>query len=351
MQCMRRFYGKHQLWVKLGGVLSFLVVVASLYFFVLSGNASTGAALQTTPQQIGSGLTPTNPVLPTIPTAPPASPTPPLLPPLYSVKIHPNVGYAGLAAFDRQLDICTPVGAGSPRPGVLLIHDIGVPIEDKSVYTSLCSLLASQGFVAAAVNFRKYPNLWPDQLEDTQLAVRWLRANAGQYNLDPSRLCAWGDSMGAYLSVFLGVLGSNYPGDESALLPNQSSRVSCVVDDFGFVDLPALPNTSFWQSAFGFQFGESTPGVPLVTPAMLHNASPIFYVNSQSAPMYILHGTLDEVVPITQSQELLGALQQAGVFASYSTYPGGHGFSQLSPQQVNAIKLKIISYLVNEEGP
>ncbi len=267
------------------------------------------------------------------------------------MAVHLNLSYGGLDVQNEDLDLCTPVGAPGLRPGVILIHDIGSQIEDKSVYSSLCSLLASQGFVAAAINFRKYPKVWPDQLEDAQLAVRWLRAKAGQYNLDPARLCAWGDSAGAYLSVFLGALGTRYPGDEATLLSNQSPKVSCVVDDFGFVDLTTLPNSAFWQGAFGFLFGQNASGQPLVTPAILHNASPIFSVNSQSAPTYILHGTLDTTVPLTQSQELQRALQQAQVPVSYHTYPGGHSFSQLSPQQLNAVKRQIISYLTAQEHP
>ncbi len=352
MRVLQKFYLKRQTGVKVGGVLAFLVAVASLYVFGISGllsNGSSGTTLQTTPLQFGNGLSPITTVA--IPTLPPASPTPPLLPPRYQVVVHSDLNYRGLGALDEDLDLCAPVGAPGLRPGVILIHDIGVAVADKSVYASLCSLLASQGFVAAAINFRKYPDVWPDQLEDAQLAVRWLRANAGQYALDPGRLCAWGDSAGGYLSVFLGVLGTKYPGDEATLLANQSPKVSCVVDDFGFVDLTTLPKTSFWESAFGFQFGQNTPGVPLVTPTTLHDASPIFDVDSASAPMYILHGKLDEEVPISQSQELQRALQQAQVPVSYNTYAGGHSFSELSQPQINAIRIQIIAYLTAQEAP
>ncbi len=357
MQFFRRFNRQHEVLVKLGGALGFLVVVASLYFFVLSGmnpgNASAGAPLQTTPLQFGSGSSPVSTAaIPTFPTEPPASPTPPLLPPRYQVSRQYNLNYGEVGTVDERLDLCMPVGAAGPRPGVVLIHDQGAAnISDKSVYASLCSLLASQGFVAVAVNFRSYPNVWPDNLEDVQLAVRWLRANADKYHLDPARVCAWGDSLGGFLSVFLGVLGTIYPGDEAYFLTGQSPRVSCVVDDFGFVDLTTLPDDAFWQSALGFEFGQDTPGVPLVTPEKLHEASPIFYVDSQSAPMLIVHGTLDTVVPITQSEELQQALQRAQVPVSYMTYPGGHSFSELSQQQINAITLKIISYLTTQEQP
>ncbi|HEY7349580.1 MAG TPA: alpha/beta hydrolase [Ktedonobacterales bacterium] len=356
MQMFRSFYRQHQISVKLGGFLGFIVVIASLYFFVLSGsifgNAAADATGQGSPTQIGPENSPiSTAALPTLPPEPSPSPIPPLLPPRYHVTMHPNLAYATSGAVDRRLDLCEPVGAPGLRPGVILIHDIGTKVEDKSVYTSLCSLLASQGFVAAAINYRKYPNVWPAQLEDAQLSVRWLRANAGKYKLDPTRLCSWGDSAGAHLAVFLGVLGTSYPGDESGLLSNQSPRVSCVVDDFGYVDLTTLPNTAFWQGAFGFMFGQDADGKSVATPALLHKASPIFYVDAQSAPMLLVHGALDVVVSPGQSRELQQKLQQATVPVSYMSYAGGHDFSGVAPQQLNAIKRQIISYLTAQEHP
>jgi acetyl esterase/lipase len=349
MRFFRSLYRKHEMSVKIGGFLAFIVVVASLYFFVfsgfISGNAFSGIALQGTPRQFGGGTSSISPV--TFPTLPPATPTPPLLPPRYQVAIHPNIAYYSLSALDRRLDLCTPIGAPGTRPGVILIHDTGIPVEDKKVEAPLCSLLASQGFVAIAINFRRFPNVWPDQLVDAQLAVRWLRAHASQYSLDPARLCAMGDSAGGHLAVFLGVLGTNFAGDEAGLLTNQSPKVSCVVDDFGFVDLQRLPNTPFWQGAFGFMFGQKTPP----TPAMLYQASPVFYVTSRSAPMLIVHGVLDQTVPPSQSRELQQALQQAAVPVTYISYPGGHGFSQLTAQQYKAVQLQIISYLTTREHP
>lgn len=348
MYWFRERYRRHEVWMKLAGAFGFIVIVASLYVFAfagLGGGSASGTALQITPTQSGGGVSPVATLtFPALPTEPPASPTPPLLPPRYQVVVHANLAYKPDSLVQR-LDLCTPVGVPGPRPAVLLIHDIGVQVEDKVEYASFCTLLASQGFVAAAMNMRKYPNLWPDQLEDVQLAVRWLRANASQYRLDPARVCALGDSAGGHLAVFLGVLGTIYPGDEASLLTNQSPRVSCVVDEFGFVDLTTLPNNAFWEGALGFMFG--TNGAK--NPATLHSASPIFFVNTQSAPTLIIHGTLDQIVPPAQSQELQRALQNAHVPVSYIPYTGGHSFSQVGTQRINAIKLQIIAYLAAQE--
>ncbi len=352
MRWVRRLYHRYELWAKLSGVLVFLVVIASLYFFVLAGpKLGSGLALaQSTPSPMATA-TSTPPDLPTITVAPRPSPTPtpPLLPARYQVEEQTNLNYNASDSLDDRFDICSPVGAPGPRPGVLLVHDIGTQVEDKVVYAGLCSLLASQGFVAVAINFRKYPNVWPDQLEDAQLAERYLRAHASAYDLDPARLCALGSSAGGHLALLLGMLGTNYPGDRATLLTAESPRVSCVVDEFGMVDLARLDqNPTFWQAAFDFLFGV---GAVEANPTLLIQASPIHYVSAQAAPTLIVQGALDTVVPPDQSQELQQALQRDNVPVSYLSYVGQHNFDGMTPQQVNAITVQIIAYLTNREHP
>src|ERR1051326_464870 len=113
MQFFRRLNHQQEMWVKLGGAIGFVVVIASLYFFLLSGmlsgNAATGATLQTTPLQFAGGTSPTSTVGSTpISPVPPVSPTPPLLPPRYQVTTHLNLNYRSAGALDQQLDLCEP---------------------------------------------------------------------------------------------------------------------------------------------------------------------------------------------------------------------------------------------------
>ena len=96
--------------------------------------------------------------------------------------------------------------------------------------------------MAAEVNYRlgdkaQAETWWPAQLSDVQLAVRYLRAHADTIGLDPKRLCAWGGSAGGHLSVFLGVKDAVVPDVLAKLYPDELPKVSCVVDDFGPVDL------------------------------------------------------------------------------------------------------------------
>jgi acetyl esterase/lipase len=200
--------------------------------------------------------------------------------------------------------------------------------------------------VAVAVNYRLAPTWrWPAQLVDAQLAVRWLRANARKYNVDTQHVCSLGDSSGGHLAVFLGVLKTITPGDEAALFADQSAAVSCVVDEFGPVDLMALESSPNWAGLFDVLFGSEALKSH---PELLKQASPLTYVSPMSAPMLIIQGTADVTVPVSQSVALEQALLKAPVPVQYVTYPGGHEFSGLSEQDKQALDAQRLDFLVME---
>lgn len=265
----------------------------------------------------------------------------------YIVDVRSNVAYGPYA--DESLDLCTPHGATVARPGVLLIHGGAWSTGDKSLYEDFCRQLAEHGFVAATMNYRLAPaSPWPDQLVDAQLAVRWLRASAGQIALDPARLCAYGDSAGGQLAVYLGSDAAIHPGDEAALHANQSPMVSCVVDAFGPVDLTLQGASGEQQSILQTLFGGATLASD---PAAYRDASPLFLVSPKSAPTLIIQGTQDTLVPPSQSQALQAALQSDRVFAQYISYDGDHAFGGLSNQQIDDIILQVAIFLTEQERP
>ncbi len=266
-------------------------------------------------------------------------------PPKYAEQTRDNLAYGSFAA--ETLDLCTPIGATTPRPGVIFIHGGGWSTGDKLAYDSACATLAKYGFVAATINYRLAPaNVWPAQIEDAQLAVRWLRAHAATYNLDPQRLCAWGDSAGAHLAVYLGVSDTIHPGDQQTLDANLSPHVTCVVDDYGPVNLTNI-HTPVADQALPLLFGATYQQAP----ARYRDGSPLFLVSPQSAPMLIVQGAQDVTVPPAQSLALQAALQRNHVPVQYVSYNGGHGFSGLTQSQTNSILITIFKYLVAHEHP
>jgi acetyl esterase/lipase len=344
-----RLYHAHETLAKVSGVVIFLVVVASLYVAVLRPPPVTSVAVSATP-------TPTPSPSPTTisPTATPQTPVvvPTAAPPIplgqYKVQAQSNVPYGSPVNLSERLDLCLPVGAAGLRPGVVLIHGDGFTNGDKSEYDPLCLAYASYGFVVTTIDYRLAPqSLWPAPLVDAQLAVRWLRANASKYHLDPQRLCAQGDSAGASLALFLGALTSNHPGDKASLFSNQSPHVSCVVDLFAPVDLSLLTTNAIWQGIFPQMFGPGNQNSSI----LLHDASPIFAINAQSVSTLIIQGALDTVVPPGQSKALQTKLQSFHVPVSYISYPGGHGLSGLSAKQIQALTLQALSFLTAHENP
>jgi acetyl esterase/lipase len=265
----------------------------------------------------------------------------------YHVITRLNVAYGPLP--DEVLDLCVPQDPATARPGILIIHGGGWVGGDKGFFDQFCSSLAVHGFVAATINYRLAPKYtWPAQLVDAQLAVRWLRSQANQLMLDPTRICGYGRSAGGQLAVFLGTLSSIHAGDEAGLLANEAPNVSCVVDLFGPTDLAHMLNTDYQRTLVQTLLGDATPGQ---NSAIYHDASPIFDVSSQSAPMLIVQGTDDTIVPPGQSWELEEKLALLHVPVQFISYEGGHSFGGLDLHKLNAIQDQIFAYLVAQEHP
>jgi acetyl esterase/lipase len=274
-----------------------------------------------------------------------------LFTPRYNTQLRGDVAY-GSAPLET-LDLCQPVGAPAPLLGLVLIHGGSSTVGDKraefdvqgDTLLDLCMGLASQGFVVASINYRlAHADPWPAQIEDAQLAVRWLRAHNDALHLDGRRLCAVGLSSGAYLAVFLGALTATQPGDRATELADQSSQPSCVADFYGPVDLATWYTSSpESQPEIRDLLHQSTPQSD---PALYRAASPLFAISSASAPMVIVQGTNDTTVPEAQSRALEQALRQRQVDVQYISYTGEHVFAGLGSDQVRAILRQVVAFIV-----
>lgn len=239
-----------------------------------------------------------------------------------------GVVYCTTAGVPLTMDIYRPISVGtSPMPAVLYVHGGGWEHGSASlggINASIEQMLTQRGIVVAAVNYRLAPQyLWPAQIDDVKCAVRYLRANADQYGIDPTRIGAWGGSAGGHLVSMLGTAGPSSGFDTGQYL-QQSSGLEAVVDMFGPADLTAggwgPSATSVIQQVFGAAPGQDN--------SVLAHASPVTYVQPNDPPFLIFHGTGDAVVPLAQSQELASRLQAAGVSATLvMVQNGGHGFA------------------------
>jgi acetyl esterase/lipase len=273
---------------------------------------------------------------------PPISPTPPAAAnsePAGSVSIQEDIEYGTQGGEELLLDLYQPTGAASkPRPAVVMIHGGSWMSLDKSTMRPMGNFLVRSGFVAVSINYRLLDgskNRWPAQLDDAQRAVRWLRANAAKYNLDPNHIGVFGHSAGAQLAALLGMEDARDNSD--AALAKYSSRVQAVVDVSGPSDFLTNRDAD-GDTALALLFGGDYTKLPEVW----RSASPVFHVEKSNAPFLIVHGISDPEVPIAQAQELYDKLQQAGVPVIFIKLDDGHTFR--TPESRRRLAMETLTF-------
>src|SRR5579863_4756005 len=149
-----------------------------------------------------------------------------------------GIEYARVDNQGLELDLARPKDPTGKTPAILCIHGGGFRAGKREGWDARCRLLAEHGYAAATVTYRLAPKSpFPAAVEDVKAAVRWLRANAEKYALDPDRIGVVGDSAGGHLAQFLGVTGGVSQFEGSGGNPGLSSKVSCVVSYYGPCDL------------------------------------------------------------------------------------------------------------------
>ncbi len=226
------------------------------------------------------------------------------------------------------MDLYLPANTTGATPAVLYMHGGGWTKGSKSSGVGLDFIpeLVTRGSLVAAIDYRLAPEYqFPAQIEDGMCAVRFLRAHAADYNLDPDRIGAIGGSAGGHLVALLGTMAdASAPFSQtSGGWDGVSSRVQAVVDLFGPSDLGAMLQDAPSRQTAQQVFGTSDPNS-----AVLAQASPVSYISPDDPPFLILHGEKDTLVPPSQSQELYDKLQAAGVPATLVLVKNaGHGLA------------------------
>lgn len=255
-----------------------------------------------------------------------------------------DLAYGPLPA--QQGDLYTPSEPHGRKPAVLVIHGGGWVEGSRQSDAGLARLIASHGLVVFNIDYRLANQAdpatrWPAQLADAQLAVRFLRAQADALGIDPARIGAIGDSAGAQLAVFLGVLPRTVDSPEAALNAGERPDVMAVVDQFGPMDLPGMGSYAAGSIAALF-------GVAMPSGAALLTTSPLPSIGRHSAPIYILHGEADEVVPFQQSRQLADTLKAADVSVTLVPYAGGHEYKGVDPDEIARLQTEAVAWLVKQ---
>ncbi len=230
-----------------------------------------------------------------------------------------DVVYGKGGDIDLKMDIYRPAAKESSgaAPCAVYIHGGGWEKGDKTSggwFANIAGELLARGYVVAAVDYRLGPQYkWPAYINDCKCAVRFLRANATKYNIDPARIGTWGSSAGGHLVALLGTADASAKLEGDGGYPDQSSRVQAVVDFFGPADMTRLTGNEKIRNLFGDQ-------------ANLKQASPVTYISKDDPPFLIIQGDKDPLVNPEQSKLLEKQLKAAGVSATLVMVKNGvHG--------------------------
>ena len=231
-------------------------------------------------------------------------------------------GWLGRTTRDLRLSVMRPLGATEPLPCLLWLCGGGWMDCDPNVHRA--------GYVVASAEYRdsnKAP--FPAPLEDAKAAVRYLRANAARWGIDPSRIAAAGESAGGHQASLLGLTGGIERFDVGSHL-DQSSRVQAVVDYYGVVS-PLTAKRDNASHAFDYVYRNLLGAEPEDAPELGAAANPEEYIACACTdgdagtgtgagmgcpPFLILQGTSDAVVPPADSARFYERLEAAGVDAT-----------------------------------
>jgi len=238
------------------------------------------------------------------------------------VAFRRDIEYGRVGDEPLLLDLSMPKDASGELPAVVVIHGGGWRTGDRRDHDDLTWRLAQQGFVAATVGYRLCPaHIFPAQVQDVQCAVRFLRAHAADYHVDPARIGAVGFSAGAHLALMLGVLDAGDGAEATGGSPGEDAKVQAVVSFFGPTDLE-LPATDATRPLLADFLG----GPLDERRDAYHRASPLSYLDGGDAPMLLLQGTDDPLVPPIHATRMADAMQAAGVAGRVELLVGrGHG--------------------------
>ena len=254
------------------------------------------------------------------------------------ISVVPDLSYGIASGVTLRLDICMPTAgahtAASSRPAIVAIHGGSWMTGDKSeaAWRGICEWLASSGYVVASLDYRLAPTYhYPDEINDVESAVEWLRApiQAKRFDIDPTLIGAFGGSAGGDLAALLGTAGRG-PLD-------RGHRVAAVAELSGPADLTVNGAEAPLIKDHVLSYLGCTT---FVSCPQAVRASPADNVDSSDPPFFIGHSA-DELIPLSQSLNFVARLKAAHVRVTFVTMPGTlHSIAMLTP----ALRTQIVDF-------
>lgn len=224
-----------------------------------------------------------------------------------------------VGGIEIKMDIFRPenLEKSKPLPGILFIHGGGWLGMSRKDIRHLAMGMAQRGYVTASADYRLAGEAkYPAAVQDCVCALKWFRAHAKEYHVDPENIGVMGNSAGAHLALMVAYAGDE-PPFQSPCAHEAATGVKAVVQLYGPTDL-AGRHVAQLQEALVLFLGKSLQEAP----ERYAEASPLTYVTSDSPPTLIMHGTTDELVPVEQADLLAERLKETGVPYIYDRIQG-----------------------------
>lgn len=245
---------------------------------------------------------------------------------------------------DLTMHIVLPKNAAeSRRPAYVWIHGGGWQGGKKDGGVGKVMPMVREGFVGATIEYRLTGEApFPAQIEDCKCAIRYLRAHAEKYNIDPNRIAVGGSSAGGHLVALLGTSAGADELEGQGGWADQSSEVQAVIDLYGPTDFKAFVTTKGYEGHNRAGSPESKllgGGEVLPNEAGIKRVNPITYVDEADPPFLIIHGTKDRTVPLNQSEAMDHALKSVKVESTLHIIEGaGHGGPDFAKPRIRSLQ-------------
>ena len=252
-----------------------------------------------------------------------------------------DVEYGRVGDYRLLLDVYLPdEPVISPAPAVIFIHGGGfrAGIKDGEASKNRIIIpLVEQGFVCISIDYRLSGEAtFPAAVEDCKCAVRWLKAHAEEYNVNPERIGVIGTSAGGNLSMMVACADETSGLEGDGGWEEFSSQVQAVCSWFGVSDLKLMGEDYEEGRSQDSALIEFIGGLPSELPELYQLASPINHVTGDDPPLLLVHGDMDPVVPIEQSELMYQAYLDNGLQVDFIEVIGaGHGFSQKTDEPIS----------------
>lgn len=209
-----------------------------------------------------------------------------------SVRAVENVTYVVRGEHQLQLDLYLPARPpSSPLPAIVFVHGGGWQTGVRANFTPMAIRMAERGFAAATVSYRLSPEArYPAAIHDVKAALRWVRAHAADYGIDPDRIAVSGGSAGGQIASLVGVTNGIGSFDPDGGANAVSSAAQAIVNIDGLSDFTSEAarkeedNPAKQPSAAGAWFG----GTYAQQTALWREASPTFHVGPKTPPILFI---------------------------------------------------------------